>query len=311
MSVTPAEAKASAEEPSTAAVSSVARDALSWFASNARDLPWRGAGTTAWAVMVSEFMLQQTPVDRVVQPYQAWMNRWPTAAALAADPVADAIRAWGRLGYPRRAVRLHASARDIVDRFGGEVPSALEDLRSLPGVGEYTASAIAAFAFGQQVAVLDTNVRRVLGRVFDSHALPLASSISARDRALATRLIAAQPTTRGTQVCLAVMELGAMLCTARSPSCPECPLQRNCQWRRAGSPPPAHRPRRQPGYEGTDRQCRGHLLAILRNSGHPVIADELIRSWPDRSQAERSLRSLMVDGLVAAFGDDAVGLPAG
>ncbi|HVU93167.1 MAG TPA: A/G-specific adenine glycosylase, partial [Jatrophihabitans sp.] len=137
---------------------------LGWYAGAARDLPWRAADATPWAVLVSEVMLQQTPVARVRPVYEAWLARWPEPAALAADAPAEALRAWGRLGYPRRALRLHACAVAVRDRFGGVLPSDVPTLLTLPGVGEYTARAVAAFAFGQRVPVVDTNVRRVVAR---------------------------------------------------------------------------------------------------------------------------------------------------
>ncbi|WP_375425926.1 A/G-specific adenine glycosylase [uncultured Friedmanniella sp.] len=143
----------------------VVRRLLHWYGENARDLPWRRPEATPWQVMVSEFMLQQTPVERVRGPWQTWVERWPSPAALADAPPGEAVRAWGRLGYPRRALRLHAAAVAITERFGGEVPADRESLLSLPGVGSYTAAAIASFAYGRRELVLDTNVRRVLTRI--------------------------------------------------------------------------------------------------------------------------------------------------
>ena len=127
---------------------------------------------TPWAVLVSEIMLQQTPVARVLPVYEAWLARWPTPASLAASPAGEAVRAWGRLGYPRRAIRLHATAQALVERHGGEIPSSVDALRALPGIGSYTAAAVASFAFGQRHAVLDTNVRRVLARLINGRERP-------------------------------------------------------------------------------------------------------------------------------------------
>src|SRR5580698_8849315 len=143
-----------------------------WYAANARDLPWREPEATAWSILVSEIMLQQTPVSRVRPAHQAWLTRWPEPAALAGASAADAVRQWDRLGYPRRALRLHASAGLITSRHGGQVPDSAEQLRRLPGVGSYTAAAVASFAFGQRHAVLDTNVRRVLARLVTGASLP-------------------------------------------------------------------------------------------------------------------------------------------
>src|SRR3954464_12891716 len=144
--------------------SPLATAVTAWCAGAARDLPWRSPGTTPWAVLVSEVMLQQTPVARVLPAYEAWLERWPAPAALAADAPGEAVRMWGRLGYPRRALRLHACAVALRDRHGGELPADVSALLELPGVGEYTARAVAAFAFGRRVPVVDTNVRRVVAR---------------------------------------------------------------------------------------------------------------------------------------------------
>ncbi len=143
--------------------------AIRWYEAAARDLPWRRTGTSAWAVLVSEVMLQQTPVARVEPVWTEWLRRWPSPAALAAEPAGEAIRAWGRLGYPRRALRLHECARALVDRHGGQVPSDVDALLALPGVGGYTARAVAAFAFGQRHPVVDTNVRRLIARAMSGH----------------------------------------------------------------------------------------------------------------------------------------------
>src|SRR6476620_4629172 len=147
---------------------------LTWYAEHARELPWREPSASPWAVMVSEFMLQQTPVARVLPVYEQWLTRWPSPAALAADAPGEAVRAWGRLGYPRRALRLHAAAGAMTEQHGGAVPSTEAELLTLPGVGTYTAAAVATFAFGERTTVVDTNVRRVLARVVEGrqHAAP-------------------------------------------------------------------------------------------------------------------------------------------
>ena len=146
-------------------------DILAWFDESARELPWR-TDPQPWRVMVSEFMLQQTPVARVLPVFETWMSRWPSPTSLASDSPGEAVRAWGKLGYPRRAQRLHASAVAIVERHGGEVPSDIDLLRALPGVGDYTAAAIASFAFGQRHPVLDTNVRRLFARTVEGVEFP-------------------------------------------------------------------------------------------------------------------------------------------
>jgi len=281
---------------------------LSWYAEHARDLPWRRPGTSPWAVMVSEFMLQQTPVERVRGPWAAWLERWPTPEALAAAPAGEAVRAWGRLGYPRRALRLHQAAVAIAERFDGQVPADLESLRSLPGVGPYTAAAIASFAYGRRAVVLDTNVRRVISRVALAAAQPTTAP-SRLELAVAEQLTPRDPA-RATRWAVASMELGAMVCVARIPRCAECPLRHLCAWRQAGAPAWAGPPRRGQAYAGTDRQARGSVLAVLRSADEPVSADELVPVWVDASQRERALASLVADGLVVPIGSQHYALPA-
>ena len=272
------------------------RRVVDWYDVNARDLPWRRPGTSAWAVLVSEFMLQQTPVERVREPWARWLERWPTPADLAAAPAGEAVRAWGRLGYPRRALRLHGAAVAIAERFDGQVPDGLDDLRSLPGVGAYTAAAVASFAFGRRAVVLDTNVRRVLGRLAVAEAYP-GTTPTRVELAVAEEYLPDDPA-RAARWAVGSMELGALVCTARAPGCDACPVADLCAWRRAGYPAWTGPPRRGQTYEGTDRQCRGALLAVLRSSDEAVTADELAASWPDAVQRERALASLVDDGLV-------------
>lgn len=278
-----------------------------WYAASARDLPWRRPGVGAWPVMVSEFMLQQTPVARVLPAYQAWLDRWPTPSALAAASPADALRQWGRLGYPRRAIRLHESASVITIRHGGEVPDSIPELLALPGVGSYTAAAVASFAFGQRHAVLDTNVRRVLARLITGREFPV-SSVSVAERALAESLLPPADDRQAATWSVALMELGAMICTATRPSCQDCPLAAQCAWRRSGSPPGVP-PRPAKRYEGSDRQCRGQLLAVLRDASGPVRVATLAAAWADGAQRERVLAGLIQDGLAVKRGADLIGLP--
>ena len=280
---------------------------LDWYAEHARDLPWRRPGTTPWAVLVSEFMLQQTPVERVRGPWAAWLERWPTPEALAAAPAGEAVRAWGRLGYPRRALRLHQAAVAITERFDGQVPADLDALRSLPGVGSYTAAAISSFAYGRRAVVLDTNVRRVIGRVALGTAQP-TSAPSRLELAVADRLAPRDPA-RAARWAVASMELGALVCVARTPRCPECPVRDLCAWRRSGAPAWAGPPRRGQAYAGTDRQARGALLAVLRSADEPVAVDELSAAWADPAQRERAMASLVADGLVVRTGPDRYALP--
>jgi A/G-specific adenine glycosylase len=280
---------------------------LAWYAASARDLPWRRPGTSPWAVMVSEFMLQQTPVARVLPAYESWLERWPTPAALAAEPSGEAVRAWGRLGYPRRALRLHACAVAITEQHGGEVPDSYDDLRALPGVGDYTAAAIASFAFGRAHAVLDTNVRRVLGRAVSGTEFPPAS-VTRAERVLAESLV---PERHPELWAVAVMELGALVCTAANPACERCPIHGSCVWQQRGKPPYDGPPRRAQAYAGTDRQCRGRLLAVLRDTEGVVPLDRLDAAWPDAPQRTRALAGLLDDGLVVERGRQGYSLPGG
>lgn len=279
-----------------------------WYLLNARALPWRADGFGAWGILVSEFMLQQTPVARVIDPLRAWLERWPTPADLASVPAGDAVRAWGRLGYPRRALRLHACATAIVERHGGSVPSDVAELLALPGVGEYTARAVAVFAFGHRHPVVDTNVRRVLARAIGGNAQPAPASTRRDLAAMEARLPADRRD--AAVVSAAVMELGAIVCTSRAPRCGECPLAEHCAWRAAGYPENSGPTRAvQARYEGSDRQARGKILAELRANDVPVDAETVSALWPDAAQLERALASLLGDGLVEADGDGTYRLP--
>jgi A/G-specific adenine glycosylase len=278
----------------------------SWYATHARDLPWRRPDATPWSILVSEVMLQQTPVSRVLPAHAAWLQRWPDPPSLAAASPADAVRQWDRLGYPRRALRLHASAGLITTRYAGEVPASAEQLRSLPGVGAYTAAAVSSFAFGARHAVLDTNVRRVLARLVTGAAQP-APGPTAAERQLAEQLLPADGRLAA-QWSVGVMELGALVCTAARPRCGHCPLSHECAWVRAGRPATPNR-RAAPGYDGSDRQCRGQLLAVLRSAPGPVLADAFTVAWPNAAQRSRALAGLIDDGLVTGSADGWFGLP--
>jgi A/G-specific adenine glycosylase len=273
---------------------------LRWYDAHARDLPWRRASATPWGVMVSEFMLQQTPVARVLPVYDAWLARWPRPADLAAETSGEAIRAWGRLGYPRRAIRLHVAATAITQGHGGEVPDDYVALRGLPGVGDYTASAVLAFAFGRRQPVLDTNVRRVLARVVTGIEFP-PNAVTATEKALAVELLPDDDPTAATWS-VALMELGALVCTAAAPRCADCPVRDSCAWRSAGHPAYDGPPRRGQAWSGTDRQCRGRLMALAREAAGPVGAKALERAWPDADQRGRCLASLLADGLLVRVG---------
>jgi A/G-specific adenine glycosylase len=288
----------------------IAEPVADWYEHEHRDLPWRAPGYPAWGTLVSEFMLQQTPVARVIPRLELWLERWPTPADLAAVPPGEAVRAWDRLGYPRRALALHGAATAIAERHGNVVPRDVDALLALPGVGPYTARAVAAFAYGVRTPVVDVNVRRVLARAVEGRG-EAGPAQTRRELDLMERLLPADPA-RARLVNAGVMELGQTVCTARAPRCDTCPIAGLCAWRAAGYPaytgPSAPRQKR---YAGSDRQVRGLILAELRASDTAVPADAIERLWADAVQRERALSGLLRDGLVT--GDPLAGyeLPAG
>ena len=273
-----------------------------WFRKNQRDLPWRRDGFGAWGILVSEIMLQQTPVARVIPRLLEWLERWPTASALAASPSGDAVRQWQRLGYPRRALNLHAAAVAITARHGGVVPRDLASLLALPGVGEYTARAVAVFAYGERHPVVDTNVRRVIARAVAGQADPAPAST--RVDLAAMNSLLPEDDAEARLFNAAAMELGAIVCTARAPRCAVCPIATQCRWRAAGYPAylGAKRPA-QSKFDGSDRQVRGLILAELRGSDIPVTAAEIVSVWADEDQRNRALDSLLLDGLAVLSAD--------
>lgn len=276
---------------------SIAQAVNDWFVINRRDLPWRRTGFGAWGILVSEIMLQQTPVVRVIPRLEGWLERWPSPAALAASPVADAVRAWDRLGYPRRALNLHSAAVAITALHGGVVPRELDALLALPGVGDYTARAVAAFAYGERHPVVDTNVRRVIARAVLGQAVAGPPSTRRDLAAMSALLPAAAVDARLFNA--AMMELGALVCTARVPRCSDCPLLTQCAWRAAGYPEyDGPRTAVQKKFEGSDRQVRGLIMAELRASDIPVTATEIALVWADAVQRSRALAGLVADGLV-------------
>ncbi|MGO1660945.1 MAG: A/G-specific adenine glycosylase [Canibacter sp.] len=278
-----------------------------WFRENARELPWRGA-IDPWHVLVSEFMLQQTQVERVWPRFIEWIERWPTPADLANSEPAEALRAWDRLGYPRRALWLHRAAVEITDRFGGVVPSDPAALEQLTGVGPYTARAVSTFAYGERHPVVDTNTRRVLARAL--HGLAAAGSPSPRDLA-DQELLLPLDQSAAAEFNAGIMELGAVVCTARTPSCAVCPVAKWCQWRGAGYPDnaPAKRPK-QKKFAGSDREARGKIMALLRNASHAVSrTDALTTASADAVQAARAVDSLVTDGLIVEVDAGMLALP--
>lgn len=281
--------------PDTGLTSQVIEAICAWFDANGRDLPWRRPGTSAWGVLVSEVMSQQTPMSRVIGPWHEWMNRWPTPDDLAEEDSGEAVAAWGRLGYPRRALRLHSCAVTIATEHDGVVPNSYDELVALPGIGDYTASAVVSFAFGGRATVLDTNVRRLIARA-ESGIANCPTSVTRAERVVADALVPNEDA-RAAKWAVASMELGALVCTARSPQCEVCPIRDGCRWVIDGRPDNAPARRGQP-WKGTDRQCRGVIMDVVRNSPHGVKVQMALSAWPEPDQASRCLESLLDDGLV-------------
>ena len=282
-------------------MNSLEKPITQWFARNKRELPWRS--TSPWGVMVSEFMLQQTPVARVLPKWNEWMARWPTPVELAKATPAEVITAWGRLGYPRRALRLHESAKIIARDFNNEVPESEEVLRSLPGIGDYTAAAISAFAFGANTLVMDVNIRRVLVRVLDGKEHP-TSSPTVRER---ESRLAILPRTNADNWAAATMELGALICTSKNPSCNDCPIISQCNWRKNGYPQ-SELVRKSQDWHGTDRKCRGTIVQALREN-ESLTLSAIKKLWPEESQVEKALETLLADHLIQEYSRSRFRLP--
>ena len=274
---------------------------VNWFKKNKRDLPWRN--TTPWGVMVSEYMLQQTPVNRVLPKWHEWMKRWPTPKDLAKATPAEVITAWGRLGYPRRALRLHGAAQIIAEDFNNQVPTETHILQTLPGIGEYTAAAITAFAFEQQSLVMDVNIRRLLTRIIDGNEHPKPAP-TVKEKA--SRL-ALQPTKNAHIWAAAAMELGALVCTSKNPICEKCPVISQCNWRKNGYPK-TDLVRKSQDWHGTDRKCRGTIVQALREN-QSLTENAIMKLWPDQSQVEKALKTLQADLLIEAIPRNRYRLP--
>jgi A/G-specific adenine glycosylase len=277
------------------------KEIITWFKKNKRDLPWRK--TDAWGVLVSEFMLQQTPVNRVLPVYQEWMKRWPTAAKLAAASPADVITAWCRLGYPRRALRLHECAKVITNELSGKIPEDEAELRKLPGIGEYTAAAMTAFAFKQRSLVLDINIRRLFARLFDGVEIPTQSATKF-EKSRYEELI---PKKEPHLWAAATMELGAIICIAQSPKCGICPVAADCTWRSLDYPK-SDRVKRTQTWHGTDRQCRGTIVQALREN-EVLTKNQISQLWDVPSQLEKAILTLLDDGLIESRGKNKFSLP--
>ena len=277
------------------------KEITDWFKKNKRDLPWRK--TDAWGVLVSEIMLQQTPVQRVLPIYNEWMKRWPTPADLAAATPAEVITAWGRLGYPRRALRLHECAKEITENHKGVIPSTEIELRKLPGVGEYTSAAIVAFAFKGSSLVLDINIRRLFSRLYKGEEAPAAAPTKAERVEYAEYV----PKKGAHTWAAATMELGALVCTAKNPLCGRCPVADSCQWRSLDYPR-TERIKRTQSWHGTDRQCRGTIVQALRENDL-LTKKQIQLLWDVTSQVDKALLTLLDDGLIEARGRDTFSLP--
>ena len=282
-------------------MNSLEKPIVGWFKKNKRDLPWRN--TTPWGVMVSEYMLQQTPVNRVLPKWLEWMDRWPTPSDLAIATPAQVITAWGRLGYPRRALRLHAAAQIISEDFDNNVPEDPATLQTLPGIGEYTAAAIGAFAFEKQTLVMDVNIRRLLTRIIDGNEHPKPAPTT---KEKASRL-ALQPSKNAHIWAAATMELGAIVCTSKSPHCELCPVISQCNWRKNGYPK-TDLIRKSQDWHGTDRKCRGTIVQALREN-ESLTENAIKKLWPDESQIEKALRTLQEDLLIEAISRKRYRLP--
>lgn len=273
-----------------------------WFKANQRDLPWRSSNP--WGVLVSEIMLQQTPVNRVLPIWNEWMRRWPTPADLASATPAEVITRWGRLGYPRRALRLHECAKVITTEHNGVIPKSEVELRKLPGIGEYTAAAIVAFAYGEKSLVLDINIRRFFARVIDGVEVP-TPAITKPERQARRELL---PERDPHIWAAATMELGALVCTASNPKCGGCPVANLCKWRSLEYPKSDVQKRVQM-WHGTDRQCRGVIVQALREN-KSLTTKEIKLLWDVESQVEKALRTLLADGLIASPQKNLYSLPS-
>ena len=272
-----------------------------------RDLPWRRT-RDPWRILVSEVMLQQTQVDRVVPHYERFVAAFGTPAECARVGPAEVVRLWSGLGYNRRALNVHRAARTVVAEHAGAVPRADADLRALAGVGPYTSRAVRSFAFGEDTAAVDTNAVRVLARCVSGS--PLAQREANR---LGDRLV---PAGRSWEFNQSMFDLGATVCTAARPDCAHCPLQRQCAWRRAGATAPdpwrtGPTARTQTAFAGSERQGRGRLLEALRRGGVGGVALAGACGWPDDpARAQRVASALVSEGFAEWSGgtDPVLGL---
>jgi len=280
-------------------VDALQRHLLAWAEAHRRDLPWRST-RDPWAVLVSELMLQQTQVDRVVPKYEAFMKRFPTPQACATAPAGAVVEAWAGLGYNRRAINLHRSAVLITERLEGRAPTTVDAWLALPGIGPYTARAVMVFAYEADCGVVDTNVARILARWQDKTLTP------AEEQSAADALIPAGQAWAWTQ---GLFDLGASVCGSRSADCDACPVQQHCGWAGVGDDP-ATAPARQSTFVGSDRQGRGRLVDALRRGPVAPIDVPVAMGWPeDPARAQRVAQTLVDDGLAVVGQDASLSLP--
>ncbi|MFO7779452.1 MAG: A/G-specific adenine glycosylase [Nitriliruptoraceae bacterium] len=279
---------------------------MAWAEGVRADLPWR-ATRDPWAIVVSELMLQQTQVVRVVPRYLGFLETYPTPAACAAASVGEVVRAWEGLGYNRRAINLHRAAQVIVAEHDGTVPDRLDALLALPGIGPYTARAVLTFAFERDHGVVDTNAARVLARAAAGHRL---GARVAQD--LADELV---PMGYGWAWNQAMLDLGAQVCVKRKPRCGDCPIAGSCAWARSGfaAPDPADGTaggtKRQSVFVGSDRQGRGRLVQALRTGPVEIQRVADVTGWPDEPERARRIADALVGEGLAEYVDGQLSLP--
>lgn len=299
----------------SAQLTSIVDATINWYVTAQRDFPWRDPDISPWGVLLSEVMSQQTQMSRVEPKWREFMDLWPTPTAMADSSVAEVIRRWDRLGYPRRAVNLHRCATAIVEDHGGVVPADRDALLALPGIGTYTSAAVASFAFGLREPVIDTNIRRVLARAVNGEAVAWAANAKRDDAEMLALL--PEDRERAKLWNASSMELGAVVCQARKPLCEACPIADLCEWRAREYPAATVKPRVQAEFEGSDRQLRGQIMRLLRSQPEGVDVTEVPslldqpRNIVDTVHAERLLKladDLVTDGL-AERTEDRIHLP--
>ncbi|MFC4333956.1 HhH-GPD family protein [Salininema proteolyticum] len=279
--------------PNEGLVTVLPKRLLPWFdAHNRTELPWRRPETTPWGVLVSEVMSQQTPVSRVAPLWEAWMERWPSPADVADAAGPDILTMWGRLGYPRRAMRLRECAQAIAEKHGNEVPRDLDELRALPGIGVYTAAAVAVFAYGHRHPVVDTNVRRVVARLSGKPDSGTATSQADLD---ACEALLPEDQATAARLSIALMELGSLVCKAREADCASCPVVDVCGFAYQDIPEGPSRKRQK--YTGTNRHVRGNIIELLRQKA-PRPRSEIDLAWKDAAMVNEALAQLLHEGLV-------------